>query len=306
MSSPATQPGSSGSLSTFGRGFKFAAIAPVVVIVALFSVYPLLQLLFMSLADIDSAGGQRSWEWVDLANYRSMLFDTGYWVAIFNTVLYVFVSMALEILLGLSLALLSMRVKRGAAVYRTILMLPLLVPPIAIATSWRLIYNSNFGLINKLAAGLGLGQQYWLSQPDTALPAVIAVSVWYWTAYSFILLLAGLQNIPKELYESAGIDGAGPWQRFVYVTVPLLNPAFVVTVMFRSVNAFKVFDIVYALTGGGPGLSTEVINTYVYRVYIAQQRLGYGASLAVFAVVLVGAIALSYSKVAGVQRGARV
>ena len=296
----------SGSLSNYGRAFKVGAIVPLVIVLAVFSVYPLIQLFFMSFAKITISGSARLWEWVGLENYVRMFADAGFWTAVGNTLIYVFVSMGVEIFLGLSLALLTTKIKRGAGLYRTILMLPLLVPPIAIATSWRLIYNANFGLINKLSISLGWGQQYWLSEPRAALPAVIAVSVWYWTAYSFILLLAGLQNIPHEIYESASIDGANGRQKFLRMTLPLLKPALAVTIMFRAVNAFKVFDIVYALTGGGPGLATEVINTYVYNIFISQQRLGYGASLATTAIVLVGAIALTYSKASGVQRGVRV
>lgn len=289
----------------YGRRFKVVAIVPLVLIIGALSIYPLIELLVMSLGDVAVRFGERQWAWRGLANYQRMFADAGYWVAVRNTLVYVISSMGAEFVIGLSLALLTTKIRRGAAVYRTILLIPLLVPPIAVATSWRLMYNPNFGLFNRVFRMLSMSPQYWLSQPESALPAVIAVSIWYWTAYSFILLLAGLQNIPGELYESADIDGAGAIQRFFYITLPLLKPAIAVTILFRSVNAFKVFDIVYALTFGGPGLSTEVINTYVYKVFIIHQRLGYGASLAITAILIVGVVSIGYTKLFGVERGLR-
>lgn len=283
--------------------FGALAITPAVLVLIVLSVYPIVQLVAMSLFEITISRGQRIWTWNWFRNYGRLIQDVAYWTSVRNTIVYVVASMILEVVIGLSLALATMRVRRMVAFYRTIIMLPLLVPPIAVATSWRLIYNANFGLLNKVFEQIGIPPQYWLSTPGAAMVAVIAVSVWYWTAYSFILLLAGLQNISGELYESAHIDGASAWQSFWGITLPLLKPALVVTIMLRGINAFKVFDIVFALTGGGPGISTEVINTHVYRVFIAQQRLGYGASLAVVAIVMVVVLAFAHAKASALSSG---
>ena len=223
----------------------------MVVLLLIFSLYPVVQLFIMSFADITFTGGSRAWRWVGLDNYFNAFQDEIFWVSLRNTFAYWISSMAVEFVIGFSLAMAASRVTRFAAVYRTVLMLPLLVPPIAVATAWRLIYNGNFGLINQVARTLNLPEQYWLSNPDTALATIIAVSVWYWMSYVFILLLAGLQSIPGDLYEAARIDGARGWQAFRFITLPLLMPAIVVTILFRTINAFKVFDIVYALTNGG-------------------------------------------------------
>ena len=284
--------------------FKVLAIAPMVAMLLAFSFYPVIQLFLMSFADVTYLRGARVWEWVGFANYLAALRDEIFWVSLRNTFVYWIGAMSAELLIGFGLALAASRVTRFATVYRTILMLPLLVPPIAVATAWRLIFNANFGLVNQVALALGLPQQYWLSNPETALAAIIAVSVWYWTSYTFILLLAGLQSIPSELYEAARIDGARGWASLRFVTLPLLAPALIVTVLFRTINAFKVFDIVYALTGGGPGISTEVINTYAYKVFITQHRLGYGASLSALAILIVAVIAISYNRIFSV-RGVR-
>lgn len=289
----------SGPLQT--PAFDMLALLPLVFLLVVLSIYPIAQLVGMSFFEITIRSGQRTWVWNNFSNYARLVSDAAYWSAVWNTMVYVAASMIIEVVIGLSLALATTKIRRGAVFYRTILMLPLLVPPISVATSWRLIYNANFGLLNRVFTEIGVAPQYWLSTPGAALRAVIAVSIWYWAAYSFILLLAGLQNIPDELYESAQIDGASAWHRLWGITLPLLKPALVVTIMLRGINAFKVFDIVYALTGGGPGISTEVINTYVYKVFIAQQRLGYGAALAVGAILMVAVLSFVHAKFSGLS-----
>lgn len=269
----------------------------MVAMLLVFTAYPIFQLLLMSLADVTYVRGARVWDWVGFRNYLVAFGDEIFWVSLRNTLMYWASALSVELVIGFGLALAASKVTRFATVYRTVLMLPLLVPPIAVATAWRLILNANFGPVNQVARAVGLPEQYWLSSHETALAAIIGVSVWYWTSYTFILLLAGLQSIPGELYEAAKIDGARGWQSLRFVTLPLLAPALIVTVLFRTINAFKVFDVVYALTGGGPGISTEVINTYAYKVFITQNRLGYGASLSVLAILIVAVIAISYNRI---------
>ena len=284
--------------------FQFWSLVPMITVLVLFSVWPMIQLVLMSLAEVSFVQGQRTWEWVGFANFMDIPGDEGYWIALRNTFVFAVATVSIELVLGFVLAYTTTKARRGAAVYRTILMLPFLVPTIANATMWRLMYNGNFGLINEVGLSLGFSPQYWLSNPQAAMPAVIAVSVWYWTPYVFILLLAGLQSIPQGLYEAARIDGASGWHTLRYITLPLLTPTILVTLMFRTILAFKVFDIVYGLTSGGPGLATEVINTYVYEVLIAQQRLNYGSALAVVGVIVVGLVALIYNRFFGIRRGA--
>lgn len=284
-------------LQRSGRGFKIWSVLPMVALLLLFSVYPLVQLFVMSFANVSYRAGSRVWAWIGLGNYERALTDEVFWISVRQTFLYVIGSISIEFVLGLALALAATRIRRFGTIYRTVLMLPLLVPPIAVATAWRLMYDANFGLFNQVAMELGIAPQYWLTGHNTALWAVIAVSIWYWTSYVFLLLLAGLQSIPGHLYEVAKIDGATGPQLFRHLTLPLLVPAILVTLLFRTINGFKVFDIIYALTNGGPGVSTEVINTYVYKVFISQQQLGYGASLAAIAILVVAVISMTYNAV---------
>ncbi len=178
---------------------------------------------------------------------------------------------------------------RGRTVYRLIFLLPLLLPGIVIGAIWSLMYNVDFGIINLALGWIGLAPQDWLGDRSLALGSVIAVDIWHWTPFCFLILLAGIEALPRDVYEAARIDGAGAWSAFRHITLPLLMPDIAVTFVFRLILAFKVFDEVYLLTGGGPGTSTEVLSFTIYRRFFTEDRAGYGAamSLAVFALILV-------------------
>jgi multiple sugar transport system permease protein len=149
------------------------------------------------------------------------------------------------------------------------------------------MYNPDIGIINDLCRHLGIPPQSWLSEPHYALPAVLAVDVWHWTSFLFLILLAGIQSIPREPLEAAEVDGASPWQQFTTVTLPLLRPAIFVAILFRAVFAFKVFDEIFLLTSGGPGNATEVLSLYIYRVEFLFSDFGYGALLSLLTIVCV-------------------
>ena len=196
-------------------------------------------------------------------------------------------------LIGFVLALLTTRVVRGRVFYRTVFILPILVPGIIIGAIWKLMYSYDFGVLNSLLMWLGLAPQDWLGNPDLALLSVIIVDVWHWTPFCFLLLLAGLESLPDDIFEAARIDGATRWQQLRHITLPLMLPTIAVTFVFRMILAFKVFDEIYLLTGGGPGTSTEVISFTIYRRFFTEDQTGYGAamSIAVIAVIAAGIIA---------------
>ena len=158
------------------------------------------------------------------------------------------------------------------------------------------MYNFDFGVINQIAGAVGLPVRDWLGSTELALAAVIVVDIWHWTPFVFLLLLAGLESLPQEVYEATKVDGASAWQEFVHVTLPLMLPTIVVTLVFRLIVAFKVFDEVYLLTGGGPGTATEVLSFTIYRRFFAEDRAGYGAAMSVvvlFALALAIVVAVS-------------
>ncbi|NPV54245.1 MAG: sugar ABC transporter permease [Firmicutes bacterium] len=280
----------------FDVGFKYWALIPLFIILLLFTVYPFAELLRMSVSTLSLSGGRFIWAYSGLANLYKVLADKIFIIALKNTLIFVIATVGLELILGLGLALVANTVKRMANFYRAILILPILVPPIAISTVWRLMYNPNFGLINALLQRMALPGQTWLSDIRLAMVAVIAVDVWHWTSYVFLILLAGLQALPSEPFEAAKVDGASDLHAFLYVTLPLLKPTIAVAVMFRTLYAFKVFDEIFLLTSGGPGTATEVTSTYIYRVFFNQYQMGYGAFLSILVIAVVMMFILTYQR----------
>jgi multiple sugar transport system permease protein len=202
-------------------------------------------------------------------------------------VVFVIASVAVEFLLALGLALAVNRDNLITNVLKAIFVLPILVPPIVIGTIWRLMYNPDIGVINQLLRAVGLKGQNWLSDPDRALLAIIVVDIWHWTSFVFLILLAGLQSIPREPVQAAQVDGASSRQVLTTVVLPLLRPAMFVAILFRTVFAFKVFDEVFLLTSGGPGNASEVLSLYIYRVEFRFTDFGYGALLSLLTIVFV-------------------
>jgi len=177
---------------------------------------------------------------------------------------------------------------RGKTWIRTVLILPILVPPVAIGSMWKLMYNYDFGIFNQTLAALGAAPVNWLGSTSLALTSVIVVDIWHWVPFVFLILFAAVEGLPVDLLEAARVDGATRWQVVWRIMIPLLRPAIVVAFLFRTILAFKVFDEVYLLTSGGPGTSTELINLHLYKVFFEQNQLGYGAllSLAVIAAIV--------------------
>ena len=271
-------------------------LAPTVLVFVLLTALPVLNLLAMSFFQVTWVQGSSVWTPVGLANYAAVPGDALFRAGLLNTLIFVAAAVTLEMLLGLALALLCSRIVRGRVLYRAIFLLPILIPGIVIGAIWKLMYNFDFGIINQVGMLLGLMPQDWLGDPATALLSVIVVDVWHWTPFCFLLLLAAAEALPQDLFEAARIDGATGWQELTWITLPLLWPAIVVTFAFRTIVAFKVFDEVYLLTGGGPGTATEVLSFTVYQRFFTEDRAGYGSALAVitiFIVCLVLALSLS-------------
>jgi len=183
--------------------------------------------------------------------------------------------------LGFALALLTTKVARGRLVYRTVFILPILVPGIVIGAIWKLMYNFDFGVLNQILGLFGVRPIDWLGSTATALAAVIAVDVWHWTPFVFLLMLAGLESLPQDVYEAARVDGATFLQELRYVTLPLMLPTIVVTMLFRILVGVKVFDEIYLLTGGGPGTATEVVSYTIFRRFFTEGQTGYGSAMSV-------------------------
>jgi multiple sugar transport system permease protein len=270
------------------RTFRHWSLLPAVLLFAVLTLYPVANLVRMSVSTIEFTQGAEVWTFTPLRNLELLRADDVVPPALRNTLLFVVVAVAVEMVLGLGLALLVAGVTRGKGLIRTVMILPILVPPVAIGSMWKLLYNYDFGVLNQALVALGLPPANWLGSTSLALWSVILVDVWHWVPFVFLILFAAVEALPVDVLEAARVDGATRWQLLRRVTLPLLRPAIVVALLFRTILAFKVFDEVYLLTSGGPGTSTELVTLHLYKVFFEQNQLGYGAllSLALIAAIV--------------------
>jgi len=274
--------------SFVSRSFKHWSLLPGVLLLAALTLYPLANLVRMSVSTIEFAEGSEIWRFTPRANLAQLLADDVLRPALVNTLVFVVVSVAAEMIIGLALAIAVAGLVRGKQWVRTAMILPILVPPVAIGSMWKLMYNYDFGIFNQTLTALGLAPVNWLGSTSLALTSVIVVDIWHWVPFVFLILFAAVEGLPTDLLEAARVDGATRWQVVWRIMIPLLRPAIIVAFLFRTILAFKVFDEVYLLTSGGPGTATELVNLHLYKVFFEQNQLGYGAllSLAVIAAIV--------------------
>ena len=268
--------------------FKHWSLLPAVLVFVALTAYPIVNLLRMSVSTVEFRDGRELWSFTPGRNWEALVTDTGLGPTIVNTLLFVAVAVIVEMILGLALALLVGGMVRGKGLMRTIMIIPILVPPVAIGSMWKLMYNYDFGVFNQALTAIGLAPVNWLGSTKVALAAVILVDIWHWVPFVFLILFAAVEGVPPDVIEAARIDGASNRQVTWRIIIPLLKPALAVALIFRSILAFKTFDEVFLLTSGGPGTSTELVSLHLYKVFFEQNQLGYGAllSLAIIAAVV--------------------
>jgi multiple sugar transport system permease protein len=272
------------------RAFPYLLLAPALLTLTATTLVPVCCTFLFSLQDVDLDLSGAGWggRFNGGSNYAEALRDPQFIGALRNTLVFVAAAVPLEILLGFAMALLLDWEFRMASLVRSLLLLPVVVSPVVAAVTWRMLLNTDVGLLNYALGFLGVGPRSWLGDPRLAMPALILSDVWQWSPYCMLLLLAGLQSLPAEVHEAARVDGAGFLQMTVRVTLPLLRPVLVVVLIFRGLEAFIIFDKVYILTGGGPGFATETLSLYVYRTGLKYFHLGVASAMAfvMFAVAL--------------------
>jgi multiple sugar transport system permease protein len=269
----------------------YLLVAPTVAVLFALSVYPLFYAVRVSFQTGIGTGAR----WT-LGNFARLASDDFFLAALSHTLVYALVALTFEFLLGLGLALLLDREMRGRGLFRAALLLPLMLPPVVVGVVWRLMLNPNFGAINGTLKSLGVNTEalVWTASPKLALASVIAVDVWQWTPFVFLVLLAGLQAIPQEPYEAALIDGSSAWQTFHHITLPLLKPAILIALLLRTMDLLRVFDQIFILTEGGPGFATETISLYIYRAAFRFGNFGYAAAMSFVLLLLTNTISLLY------------
>jgi multiple sugar transport system permease protein len=264
-----------------------------VLLFVLLTVYPMVNLLRLSVSTVEFAEGRAKWSFTPTRNVALLASDSVLPAAVVNTAIFVVVAVAAEVTLGLLLALLVGRLDRGKGLVRTVMILPILVPPVAIGSMWKLMYNYDFGIFNQALVAVGVSPVNWLGSTSLALLSVILVDIWHWVPFAFLILFAAVESIPVDVIEAARIDGASSWQIARRVMIPLLRPALAIALIFRGILAFKTFDEVYLLTSGGPGTATELVSLHLYKVFFEQNLLGYGAVLSLLLIGIIVATLLA-------------
>jgi multiple sugar transport system permease protein len=275
-------------------------VAPTVLLLAGVALYPTIAAVWLSLHRMVLVFHDR--HFVGWDNYAFMLTDARFWGALSNTAYFTFVAVAIELVLGMAFALLLDVRAKGRGLLRTAILIPWAIPTVVSAKLWAWLLNPDYGLVVRVLPGPRVD---WLASPGLAIHAAILVDVWKTTPFIAFLLLAGLVTIPQELYDAAQIDGASRVQTFVRVTLPLLRPALAVALIFRTLDAFRVFDAVYVLTEGGPANTTETLSVYAYKMLMHAGDFGYGSALSVVTFVCVLALAGGYLKLFGGAAGVR-
>ncbi len=271
-------------------------LAPFFALFGVFMVYPLFDSIRLSTY---SVRGMRSQTFVGLENIERLLADPLFWTALWNTAYFAAGSLLLQLPVALALALLLSNARlKGRNLFRLSFFSPVLISGVFIAVIFYLLYDRRYGLVNRV-----LGSEIqWLQDPDLVMPALVLAGVWRWAGFNMVYFLAGLQSIRQELYEAAAVDGAGPWQSFVHVTIPALKPVIAFVVITSMIGSFQLFDLPYVLTEGGPGNASMTMVMYLYKHGFEFINLGYAATIGWALAVIIGVISIIQVRLFGVFR----
>uniref|UniRef100_UPI00313C8A77 carbohydrate ABC transporter permease n=1 Tax=Bacillus sp. OTU2372 TaxID=3043858 RepID=UPI00313C8A77 len=271
-------------------GYLF--LLPSLLILCVVGIYPLIQTLYLSFFDV-SLTKQVS-HFIELENYKNLFSDIWFKVAYKNTWIFTAISVLMETLLGLVIALVLNKKFKGRGWVRACVLIPWAIPTVVSARMWEWIFNAEYGILNFLLVKTGIidSNVNWLGETSTAMFAAIFSDVWKTTPFMALIILAGLQGISSSLYEAADIDGANKWRQFSYITFPLLIPSIMIAVLLRALDAFRVFDLIFVLTGGGPANSTEVLSSYAYKTTFSAGEVSSGAAMSSLMAVSVFVLAI--------------
>jgi multiple sugar transport system permease protein len=260
---------------------------PTLALLIALNLFPLLYSLYLSFNDYKAIANKPA-VWVGLENYQEILSDPAMWQYFQNTGRYIIIAVSLEMLIGFGTAMLLRKRFWGSGVLATLILIPMMLSPVVVGLFWKLMYNPNYGIVNYiLGFGAGKGPD-WLASKTFAMWAVVITDVWMWSPFVMLLCTAGLSAIPEYIYEAAEIDRASSWYQFWRITLPQVAPLLLLAVLFRTIEAFKTFDLVMGLTGGGPGNATEMIAVKLYRMaFLGQFDSGKSSALAYIILVII-------------------
>lgn len=277
------------------RRLAWLFLSPTMILLLLIAIFPLIWSLYLSFTQYsviqDAATGPR---WIGLQNYAQLLSDKDVWNRFTLTASFVVPAVGIELLLGFALALLLNRDFKGRGGLMTLMLIPMMLSPVVVALFWYFMMRADVGILNYLIRDLlHLSERgvFWLTSLKVAMWSVVLVDVWMWTPFMMLISLAGLSAVPKYLYEAADVDRASAWFKFRHITLPIIAPLVLIGVLFRTMDAYKLFDTVYVLTGGGPGRATQVLSVYLYQLAFREFNTGKGSALGYIMLIVIIALA---------------
>ena len=269
-------------------------IAPAVLVMAAGLVYPVVDAIYLSFFNWKIGTPFSTADNVGLSNYARMFTDPDVWESIWVTFRFGFWTISLEMFLGVSLALLLEKPIRGASIFRTIFILPLMVSPVVVGLIWRYLFDARVGWVNYyLGVWFGIEPQVWLGDAELAFFAIVFTDIWQWTPFIFIIVIAGLQALPSEVLEASRIDGANWWQQIFLVKLPMISSILLIALLMRLIDVFRALEVMFIMTGGGPGRATELLSLHIYNRAFDAQLLGYASAIAVLLIVIVFVLSLA-------------
>jgi multiple sugar transport system permease protein len=280
--------------TAFGeRNFKYLLVAPSIFVLLLIGIFPLIYLIVVSFQGVTMTEMDTSFQ--GARNYKLLLQDSRLWESLWHTLIFTAIALPIELVLGLAMAQLFLDKLPGRQVFIALLVLPVMVSPIVSGATWALLFDNRFGPINQVLGWI-TGQEVtllWTVNPELVYPAIITAEVWQWTPFMFLLLLAALTAVDKSQLEAAAIDGAGWWRTFFKIVLPAIWPVMAIAILIRALDLFRLFDIVWALTKGGPGTMTETISIFTYVKGFQQFETSYTAAVALLIIVLLSIVVLA-------------
>ncbi len=293
---PLTIPGGPSSrrarASWRARGFRYWMILPAVAVILLIGLFPVIYTAMKSVQNITMFDMDTSYN--GFIHYKALLHDTRFWKALGHTLIFVAIALPAEFLLGLLMAYLFVDRMPGRPIFVTLLVLPVLVSPIVAGATWRLLFDNRYGPINQILGWI-TGEEVtllWTVDPNLVYPAILIAEIWQWTPFMFLLLWAALQNVDQSQVEAAELDGASWWRTFRLIVMPAIWPVVAIAVLIRALDLFRLFDVVWALTKGGPGTMTETISIYAYVQGFQQFETSYTAAMA-FVIIIILAVSVT-------------
>ncbi|CDN49714.1 carbohydrate ABC transporter permease [Neorhizobium galegae] len=264
-------------------------VVPALIVIGAVIVFPWVFTLWMSVNSW-TLGQEQTFAGLD--NYIRLATDFRFWESLWHTLIFTVLAVVAPLFLGTLAALIFDAQFPGRGFLRGVFVMPMMATPVAIALVWTMMFHPQLGVLNYLLSLVGIGPQEWIYNRYSVIPSLVLVETWQWTPLIMLIVLGGLASLPREPYESAEIDGANAWQKFRYLTLPMIAPFLMIGVIIRAIDAIKSFDIIYAMTQGGPGTASETINIYLYNTAFSYYDIGYGSAMAVVFFVIIVALSL--------------